>query len=120
MERSLLPCCALCCTARCGSREMPMRGRPHACGAWPWTWVEDSAPVSNSPMGKRSVLWVSNCNAPTASGGLSFLRNASRICMVAGRHAALTVNSCFYHDIFHSEGAPELTACSCCSLDRIW
>jgi len=30
------------------------------------------------------------------------------------------VDGCFYHDIFRAEGVPELTACFCCSLDKVW
>lgn len=34
--------------------------------------------------------------------------------------AEVRIHSCFYHDIFAEEGAPELTSCCCCSVDRMW
>lgn len=34
--------------------------------------------------------------------------------------AEVRIYSCFYHDIFAEEGAPELTKCCCCSIDRMW
>ena len=41
--------------------------------------------------------------------------------LVAGpTRSTLTVTSCFYQRLFEAEGAGQLTACCCCSQDRVW
>lgn len=34
--------------------------------------------------------------------------------------SSLTVTSCFYRNLFEAESQPQLTACCCCSQDRVW
>ncbi|KAL4434110.1 hypothetical protein ABPG75_000551 [Micractinium tetrahymenae] len=34
--------------------------------------------------------------------------------------SSLTISRCLYHDIFESEGQPQLSICCCCTQDQIW